>query len=252
MSAAAHIDRRPVYASIDKGPEFARIARFRITDAIAELEAPLPIPLRWLPASWSIEECPTFEGPGVLLRTRSGRAVHSRHQIGIANVFGCVTLSVPTPKGRRVCMSSDVDLDPEREEAYAPRRMGGREAALRFARAHLAALDAAIDGPDLGSLLPGITAMQADRDGTGRMMRLPSPLTRPRVHVDTPGPHLARTYDYTDVLDEDRSTPLCVLVDIQQHPVYELIVTLNHVRADPSGDVVAIMRAMASLGMIEP
>lgn len=251
MTPAVRIDGRPVYASLGNGSEFARIARFRIADAIAELEARLSIPYRWLPEAWSAEEAHTFEGPGILLRTRSGRAVHAVIETSINGVFGCMTLSVPAPKGRRVCLSSDIDPDAARDEAYAPRRIGAREAALRFALANLATLDAAVEGPDLDAVLPGIAAMHSDVGGTKRRIRLASPFTRARVHSNAPAPHLARTYDQTDVLDEERSTPLCAVIDIIQHPLHELIVSVNHVRADPSDDVVAIMRAMASLETIE-
>lgn len=250
MTAVAHIDGRPVYASLGNGSEFARIARIRIADAIAELEAPLSIPYRWLPATWSAEEARTFEGPGIILRTRTGKAVHAVIETGIDSILGSMTLSVTASEGRRICMCSDVDFDSVRDEAYAPRRVGAREAALRFARANLAALDAAVGGPDLDSLLPGIAAMQSDASGTDGTIRLASPFTRPRVHSEAPTPRLPGSYDHTKVIEEDHSKPLCASVDIVQRPLHGLIVSVSHVRAGSSDDVMAIMRAMAALETI--
>lgn len=238
----ARLNGRIVLARIGDGAEMAHDARVRVVDAIAELEAPLTAPWRWLPERMSVKRVITADDRDVAIRTSSGFAVHSAKWKSDDRQRSS-TLSVPSQPGRAIVMHSQTDPDDARIAAYSPCVAVARAVALRTARTYLAALDAALDGPAIASVLPGVTARNVGWDMTGvHEMRLSSPFMRPRACKSL----MDAVISIGQTTDDSDDIPLCVHVTIARD-ADALNIWLWPIIVRPCEDVVETMRSLERL-----
>lgn len=168
---------RPMMVIGDMAEKSLDAMRIRLPAVLAELDAPAPLPWRFLPRAWSVSVIPSPDGRGDLtMRMRHGTASHFVHYEPTRMAY--VSVQIPTAQApimimlrSRHCNLLDPSIMPDPANPIAAMRRVIRIAECAVSRANM---DAAAIDEIMPAAIRGV--LEAHGGGVRNRARLPSPI----------------------------------------------------------------------------
>lgn len=238
---------RPMIVFVETGADLLEEARRRTIEAIAMLEAPLPLLRRILPKRMSSYDATDFSGPGIGMHLRGGVAIHSVRSEGMGG--GAKRTSLVVQEGRRrtvVFENTHPHPDCRQDDAIGLDASAPRKAALRMARLHLGVIEAAMADPCDEAELRGMADAAATMIGSaGDVVILPSPINGPAMITSEP---TTKERIVRSVADETSIPVFVGLHLVAGRHEESLSIHMAWMLATSDGDAVGAMRRLARMG----